>query len=107
MRPTAIFVFIIGNSCKHSPIGRRQQQIRSEGNVTHNPSFTCSALIGEEENARSVQRSALLLAIALFAGGAQLGSAACTPLETRAPNAPEQRPAFAGQTRICSVTSNV
>ncbi len=31
----------------------------------------------------------------------------CPPLETRAPNVPSQRPAFAGQTRACGVTSNV
>jgi glucose/arabinose dehydrogenase len=35
------------------------------------------------------------------------GAASCTPLETRAPNAKGQEPAFAGQTRICAVTSNV
>ncbi|NJD09460.1 MAG: PQQ-dependent sugar dehydrogenase [Gemmatimonadetes bacterium] len=27
----------------------------------------------------------------------------CVPLETRAPNAPDQRPAFAGQTRACGI----
>ena len=31
----------------------------------------------------------------------------CTALETRAPNAPDQQPAFAGQTRACATTSNV
>ena len=31
----------------------------------------------------------------------------CTPLETRAPNAPDQTPAFARQTRTCTVSSNV
>jgi glucose/arabinose dehydrogenase len=31
---------------------------------------------------------------------------ACTPLETREPNAPDQRPAFQGQTRACGITSN-
>jgi glucose/arabinose dehydrogenase len=31
---------------------------------------------------------------------------ACTPLETRAPNTPDQRPAFQGQTRTCGITSN-
>jgi glucose/arabinose dehydrogenase len=39
------------------------------------------------------------------AGG---GAAACrTPLETRPPNVPDQRPAFPGQTRACAVESNV
>jgi aldose sugar dehydrogenase len=32
-------------------------------------------------------------------------SAACTPLETREPNAPDQRPAFQGQNRACGITS--
>ena len=31
----------------------------------------------------------------------------CTALETRSANAPDQQPAFAGQTRTCGVTSNV
>ena len=31
----------------------------------------------------------------------------CQLLETRTPNVPDQRPAFAGQTRACGVTSNV
>ena len=31
----------------------------------------------------------------------------CRPLETRPANAPNQRPAFEGQTRTCGVTSNV
>ena len=35
------------------------------------------------------------------------GNSSCTPLETRKPNAPEQRPAFQGQTRTCGVKSNV
>jgi glucose/arabinose dehydrogenase len=35
------------------------------------------------------------------------GTATCPPLETRRPNSPDQRPAFAGQTRTCGVKSNV
>ena len=31
----------------------------------------------------------------------------CVPLETRAPNAPDQEPAFEGQTRACEAVSNV
>lgn len=31
----------------------------------------------------------------------------CRPLESRAPNVPEQRPTFAGQTRACGTTANV
>jgi glucose/arabinose dehydrogenase len=38
---------------------------------------------------------------------ATAGATNCTPIETRAPNAKGQEPAFAGQTRICAVTSNV
>jgi glucose/arabinose dehydrogenase len=34
-------------------------------------------------------------------------STGCPQLETRKPNAPDQRPAFSGQTRACGVTSNV
>lgn len=34
-------------------------------------------------------------------------SASCPPLETREANAPEQRPAFAGQTRACAANSDV
>ncbi len=32
---------------------------------------------------------------------------ACAPIETRPPNAPEQKPAFDGQTRACEAKSNV
>jgi aldose sugar dehydrogenase len=31
----------------------------------------------------------------------------CAPIETRAPNAPDQQPAFAGQTRACATSSSV
>lgn len=34
-------------------------------------------------------------------------SGSCPPLETRPPNAPEQKPAFAGQTRACEAKSAV
>lgn len=34
-------------------------------------------------------------------------AAECPPIETRPPNAPEQRPAFPGQTRACAVQSKV
>ena len=33
--------------------------------------------------------------------------AQCTPIETATANAPEQKPAFPGQTRVCAVKSNV
>jgi aldose sugar dehydrogenase len=35
------------------------------------------------------------------------GAVDCPPLETRAPNASGQRPAFPGQTRACAITSDV
>src|SRR4051794_8671347 len=35
------------------------------------------------------------------------GTAACKPLESREPNAPNQHPAFPGQTRACEEKSNV
>ena len=38
---------------------------------------------------------------------AKAGGAGCTPIETRESNVPEQRPAFAGQTRVCEAKSNV
>jgi len=34
-------------------------------------------------------------------------TSACAPLETRIANAPEQKPAFVGQTRVCAVKSDV
>ena len=53
-------------------------------------------------------RSAGLLALALTtAAGGQRAVAQCTPLETRAPNARDQQPAFTGQTRTCGMKSNV
>lgn len=39
--------------------------------------------------------------------GGEPAPGACTPLETRPPNAEGQRPAFEGQTRACAVTSDV
>ena len=44
------------------------------------------------------------LAIAAWGGAA---AAACSPVETRPPNAADQRPALEGQTRGCAVRSNV
>ena len=62
----------------------------------------------------SLRRCAVLTAIAVatamsFGGGAEppVSEEACKPLETRPPNAPDQRPAFPGQTRACAVKSNV
>lgn len=44
---------------------------------------------------------------AASAAAQETGSAACVPLETRPPNARDQRPAFEGQTRTCGVKSDV
>ena len=41
------------------------------------------------------------------AGDTAQSGAHCAPLETRTPNAPDQRSAFAGQTRACGVSSKV
>jgi aldose sugar dehydrogenase len=40
-------------------------------------------------------------------GSADASTSQCTPLETRAPNAANQTPAFRGQTRACRVRTNV
>ena len=47
----------------------------------------------------------LLSAIALLALSAEAAGAPCAPLETRAANAQDQRPAFEGQTRACAARS--
>ncbi len=47
-----------------------------------------------------------LFAIAPVAACAQ-GTPTCSPIETRSPNAPDQKPTFPGQTRVCEVKSNV
>ena len=39
--------------------------------------------------------------------GAKPSGAGCAPIETRDANVPDQKPAFAGQTRVCEVKSNV
>jgi aldose sugar dehydrogenase len=41
------------------------------------------------------------------ASGDSATDGTCPPLETRKPNAPDQRPAFSGQTRACGVKLNV
>ena len=38
---------------------------------------------------------------------AQIAATPCAPLESRAANAPTQRPSFPGQTRACAINSNV
>jgi glucose/arabinose dehydrogenase len=40
-------------------------------------------------------------------GASPASVSSCAPLETRTANAPEQKPAFPGQTRACEVKSNV
>jgi glucose/arabinose dehydrogenase len=48
-----------------------------------------------------------LFASLVLAATSHVAAQTCTPVETRAPNAPEQRPAFQGQTRACEDKSNV
>jgi glucose/arabinose dehydrogenase len=50
-------------------------------------------------------RIAYCLLAALLATGTAYSQ--CKPLETREANAPDQRPAFPGQTRACAIQSNV
>lgn len=56
-----------------------------------------------------MKQSVLLLSL-VFVGLIFSDAAAqtdCRPIETRAPNAPDQKPAFAGQTRVCESKSNI
>jgi glucose/arabinose dehydrogenase len=50
---------------------------------------------------------ACVAAVAGVARAGERSSERCTPIETREPNATDQRPAFAGQTRACAIKSNV
>ncbi|MGZ8155235.1 MAG: PQQ-dependent sugar dehydrogenase [Burkholderiales bacterium] len=68
---------------------------------------------------RTVPAAVLLLLLATLGCAERVGEAAdrpasradsggaCAPIEKREANVPEQRPAFAGQTRACAVKSNV
>jgi glucose/arabinose dehydrogenase len=49
----------------------------------------------------------MLLAYMMIAAAAAAAQAPCDTLESRTPNAPQQRPAFPGQTRACKAASNV
>ncbi|MEO8575040.1 MAG: PQQ-dependent sugar dehydrogenase [Pyrinomonadaceae bacterium] len=49
----------------------------------------------------------LLVSVGSACGQNTNRSAQCAPIETATANAPEQKPAFAGQTRVCGVKSNV
>ena len=48
-------------------------------------------------------KTVLVVSLLLGFGAAGAAQAACTPLETRASNARNQKPAFEGQTRACAV----
>ena len=48
-------------------------------------------------------KTVLVVSLLLGLGAAGAAQAACTPFETRAPNARDQKPAFQGQTRACAV----
>lgn len=54
----------------------------------------------------TVLRAAVAVA-AIAATSTALAQPACKPLETREPNAPGQKPTFAGQTRACGLKSDV
>ena len=58
----------------------------------------CGQRSGNPDSAEASQQSSQSVAGA---------TATCAPLETREPNAPDQRPAFTNQTRACGVKSNV
>jgi glucose/arabinose dehydrogenase len=64
--------------------------------VLATPATACSQRAEDNTNAAASRLSA-----------DTAGNPPCTPLETREPNASEQRPAFKGQTRTCGVKSNV
>ena len=57
---------------------------------------------GESREAPAVRAEARVSADSLAAARTP-----CPPVETREPNAPEQRPAVPGQTRACAITSSV
>ena len=61
-------------------------------------------------NIRSVKFAAAVAMGLAFIGtacGQNTGdnSTACTPVDMGAANSPEQKPAFAGQTRVCAIRS--
>jgi glucose/arabinose dehydrogenase len=51
--------------------------------------------------------ASIVLAVSLVQPGRAATAEPCKPLEERAPNAADQRPAFAGQTRACAIRSDV
>jgi glucose/arabinose dehydrogenase len=57
--------------------------------------------------AAALLAAALAPALGASALGAQGVTKDCAPIDSRPPNAPDQRPAFAGQTRACAVRSDV
>ncbi len=65
--------------------------------VLGSASMACSQRAGGQADDAKSQASA----------DTSANAAACKPLETRAPNASDQRPASPGQTRVCGVKSNV
>jgi aldose sugar dehydrogenase len=85
------------------------------------PVLFCSArwhiLRGRRRTSRAACISMIVLAVAVgvpvdkaspqTSGESAPGRTACTPLETREPNVPDQRPAFPGQTRACAITSDI
>src|SRR3546814_9171731 len=64
----------------------------------------CALVTGVQTCALPISAFSAALAL-LLAGPA--AAATCQPLESREANAPDQRPAFQGQTRACAVKSDV
>ncbi len=86
-------------------------RIGARGVVKRNASAVWNDAVGNGKGtmltARVALVSAIVLAVAGAAWSARSNAANCAPIETREPNAPDQRPAFPGQTRACAIKSNV
>jgi glucose/arabinose dehydrogenase len=66
----------------------------------------CPVVIGAALIACQPRTDRAARADSSLADGVAMADSSCAPIETRPPNAPDQRPAFAGQTRICATRSN-
>jgi glucose/arabinose dehydrogenase len=77
------------------------------GAVIFPNSFLALNFKGKTDFMRKFQFTFILTALLAVASAAcgQNADSSCVPLETRTANAPEQKPAFPGQTRVCAVKS--
>lgn len=85
----------------------RDQQVRNKWLAALHGTVVAVLLLGGLTGCQ--KRDNATFDSALVASAAHVDSATgmtCTPLDTRAPNAADQKPAFAGQTRACGVTSS-